>query len=241
MAKQTLEKSHKRAANADIVILVEATPAALSNLKPFGWDKRFPYALGDPSDGFTNTAVYSRFPLSHSQLINDTSFQQWVTTARVPQIGSVRLMAVHPCNPYCGGRWSAEHRLLRKKVIDNLDRPLVVAGDFNAVDDHGPMQALRRRWAQERHRRRRSRLAPHLSGGRSVAAVAADRSCHDQQRVDCHVGGQLLDHRHRPPWPLHHARGRTLGACGRTPKALSLHRHVGCRHRCSAAANARRC
>jgi len=29
-------------------------------------------------------------------------------------------------------------------VIDNLDRPLVVAGDFNAVDDHGPMQALRR-------------------------------------------------------------------------------------------------
>ena len=93
----------KRAANADIVILVEATPAALSNLKPFGWDKRFPYSLGDPKDGFTNTAVYSRFPLSHSQLINDTSFQQWVTTARVPKIGSVRLMAVHPCNPYCGG------------------------------------------------------------------------------------------------------------------------------------------
>jgi endonuclease/exonuclease/phosphatase (EEP) superfamily protein YafD len=134
----------KRAANADIVILVEATPAALSDLKPFGWDKRFPYSLGDPKDGFTNTAVYSRFPLSHSQLINDTSFQQWVTTARVPKIGSVRLMAVHPCNPYCGGRWNAEHRLLRKKVIDNLDLPLVVAGDFNAVDDHGPMQALQR-------------------------------------------------------------------------------------------------
>ena len=56
----------KRAAHADIVILVEATPAALSNLKPFGWDKRFPYSLGDPRDGFTNTAVYSRFPLSHS-------------------------------------------------------------------------------------------------------------------------------------------------------------------------------
>ena len=71
----------KRAANADIVILVEATPAALNNLKPFGWDKRFPYSLGDPKDGFTNTAVYSRFPLSHSKLIGDTSFQQWVTTA----------------------------------------------------------------------------------------------------------------------------------------------------------------
>jgi endonuclease/exonuclease/phosphatase (EEP) superfamily protein YafD len=33
---------------------------------------------------------------------------------------------------------------VRKAVIDNIDHPLVVAGDFNAVDDHGPMQALRR-------------------------------------------------------------------------------------------------
>jgi endonuclease/exonuclease/phosphatase (EEP) superfamily protein YafD len=29
-------------------------------------------------------------------------------------------------------------------VTDNLDHPLVVAGDFNAVNDHGPMQALQR-------------------------------------------------------------------------------------------------
>ena len=34
-----------------------------------------------------------------------------------------------------------EHQLLNEAVSDNLDQPLVVAGDFNAVDDHGPMQA----------------------------------------------------------------------------------------------------
>jgi endonuclease/exonuclease/phosphatase (EEP) superfamily protein YafD len=136
----------KRARQADIVILVEATPAALTSLKQFGWDRRFPYSLGDPKDGSFNTAVYSRFPLSHSSSIGGgTAFQQWETTVRVPDVGSVRLMAVHPCNPYCSGdRWSDEHRILRKAVIDNLDQPLVVAGDFNAVDDHGPMQALRR-------------------------------------------------------------------------------------------------
>jgi len=134
----------ERAAKADIVILVEATPDALMALKRFGWDERFPYSLGDPKDGDFNTAVYSRFPLSHSRPIDGTSFQQWVTTARVPKVGSVRLMAVHPCNPYCGGdRWTAEHQVLRDIVIDNLEQPLVVAGDFNAVDDHGPMQALR--------------------------------------------------------------------------------------------------
>ncbi len=135
----------EQAARADVVILIETTPAALRALKPYGWDKRFPYALGDPKDGFFNTAVYSRFPLSRSSQIGDTSFQQWATTVRVPRVGAIRLMAVHPCNPYCGGdRWNAEHRLVRKAVIDNVDQPLVVAGDFNAVDDHGPMQALRR-------------------------------------------------------------------------------------------------
>jgi endonuclease/exonuclease/phosphatase (EEP) superfamily protein YafD len=139
------EQVAEHAAKADIVILVEATPDALTALKPFGWDERFPYSLGDPKDGFTNTAVYSRFPLSHSTQIGGTSFQQWVTTARVPKVGDIRLIAVHPCNPYCGGdRWSAEHQVVRRAVIDNIDQPLVVAGDFNAVDDHGPMQALRR-------------------------------------------------------------------------------------------------
>jgi endonuclease/exonuclease/phosphatase (EEP) superfamily protein YafD len=134
------------AAQADIVILIESTSAALADLKPFGWDERFPYSLGDPEDGSFNTAVYSRFPLSQSSLIGvGTSFEQWVTTVDIPKAGSVRLMAVHPCNPYCGGdRWRAEHQTLRDTVIDNLDQPLVAAGDFNAVDDHGPMQALRR-------------------------------------------------------------------------------------------------
>jgi endonuclease/exonuclease/phosphatase (EEP) superfamily protein YafD len=135
----------EQAARADVVILIEATPAALRALKPYGWDKRFPYALGDPKDGNFNTAIYSRFPLSRSSQVGHTAFQQWATTVRVPRVGAVRLMAVHPCNPYCGDdRWSTEHRQVRRAVIDNLDQPLVVAGDFNAVDDHGPMQALRR-------------------------------------------------------------------------------------------------
>ena len=37
----------EHAMNADVVILVETTPAALNALKPLGWDERFPYAVGD--------------------------------------------------------------------------------------------------------------------------------------------------------------------------------------------------
>jgi endonuclease/exonuclease/phosphatase (EEP) superfamily protein YafD len=135
----------QRAAQADLVILIQTSPAALIALKSFEWDQRFPFSLGEPKDGFSDTAIYSRFPLSRSTLIRATHFQQWVTTVRIPDVGRIRLIAAHPCNPFCDGDlWTAEHRMLRDAVIENLNQPLIVAGDFNAVEDHGPMQTLHR-------------------------------------------------------------------------------------------------
>jgi endonuclease/exonuclease/phosphatase (EEP) superfamily protein YafD len=133
------------AQQADVVILVEATPEALNTLAVLGLGTRFPYAVGDPKEGVSNTAIYSRFPLSDTTLVQGTLFQQYVTTVAVPATGPIRLIGAHVCNPYCGdGRWAAEHAILRATVDANLNRPLVMAGDFNAVDDHGPMQFLRR-------------------------------------------------------------------------------------------------
>jgi endonuclease/exonuclease/phosphatase (EEP) superfamily protein YafD len=134
-----------QAQQADVVILVEATPEALNTLAELGLGTRFPYAVGDPKQAVSNTAIYSRFPLSDTTLVQGTLFQQYVTTVAVPAIGPIRLIGAHICNPYCGnGRWAAEHAILRATVDANLNRPLVMAGDFNAVDDHGPMQLLRR-------------------------------------------------------------------------------------------------
>ena len=133
------------AQRADVVVLVEITPAELPGLVARGLRDRFPYDAGVMATTVTNTVVFSRFPLSDSQRIGDGSFDEWVTTVRVPEVGDIGLVGVHLCNPYCGGdRWAAAHDLLRGVVQDNLDRPLVVAGDFNAVDDHGPMQQLHR-------------------------------------------------------------------------------------------------
>jgi len=132
------------AEQVDIVVLLETTPDWLRSLEPMGWDTRFPYALGSPRDGSFDTAVYSRFPLGGSTLIGPTSFQQWFTTVDAPGIGVIRLAGVHPCNPYCGSnRWQSEHAALRAVVRPYLDQPMIVAGDFNAVDDQGPMQTLR--------------------------------------------------------------------------------------------------
>ena len=143
------------AARADVVVLSETTPDALVALAGRGWTKRFPYSNGAGLDPGADTAVYSRFPLTSTELVPTSlpadggglrgSFAQRVATVAVPGVGEVKLMPVHPCNPYCGGGlWAAQHAAITELVEAEADLPLVLAGDFNAVDDHGPMQDLRR-------------------------------------------------------------------------------------------------
>jgi endonuclease/exonuclease/phosphatase (EEP) superfamily protein YafD len=129
---------------ADIVVLVEVTPAALRALEGKGWYKRFPYWVGSSENGVGGSAVFSRFRLSGARLIGPTEFQQWAVMADAPGVGPVRLLAVHPCNPYCGGgRWHDDHQLIWQAAAADQVAPMIIAGDFNAVEDHGPMQQLR--------------------------------------------------------------------------------------------------
>lgn len=133
------------ASDADVVVLVESTTALVDALDERGWRSRFPHTTGEADGRVSSTSVWSRYPLADSALLGGSSFAQWRTTVTVPDVGAVRLLAVHPCNPYCGhGRWASEHAALEQQVRAELDGPLVVAGDFNAVDDHGPMQRLHR-------------------------------------------------------------------------------------------------
>jgi len=130
---------------ADVVVLVEVTAAAMTALAAEGWDDRFRYAVGDPRDESSNTAVFSRFRLGQGSLLGRSHFSQWSVAVEVPDLGLVRLLAVHPCNPYCGGgRWHTEHELIRAAVAAHGDGPLVVAGDFNAVPEQAPMLRLHR-------------------------------------------------------------------------------------------------
>lgn len=130
---------------ADVVVLVETTRAAQTGLAAEGWDDRFPYAVGDPRSEGSNTAVFSRYRLGRGSQLGRSNFSQWSVPVEVPEVGLVRLLAVHPCNPYCGGgRWHAEHEVVRAAVATHGSGPLVVAGDFNAVAEQGPMQRLHR-------------------------------------------------------------------------------------------------
>lgn len=139
-----VDRLRDTAADVDVVVLSETTPGFLSTLQTPAWDRQFPYSLGDDSGPQANTSVFSRFPLTQSSDYGHNGFTQWVTTVSVPGRAPVRLVAAHPCNPYCGhGLFAADHALLEGTVRANLSSPLVVAGDLNAINDHAPLVRLR--------------------------------------------------------------------------------------------------
>lgn len=126
---------------ADVVVLTEITEPVADRLEALGLTDRLPYALDVdlPTRGARGTMVYSRFPLSPARALMDGSVHQnWVTAVAVPEVGRVRLVAVHPRRPYARAEtWLGEQRALRAALP--RDPLIVVAGDFNAVPEHASM------------------------------------------------------------------------------------------------------
>lgn len=134
-----------QAQDADLVVLLEAVPGTVQQLDHRGWRQRFPYSVGEARGDFGDTLLYSRFPLSDSGQLSGSPFQQWIATAEVPEVGPVRVIAAHPCNPYCpSDQFRIDHEQLKDAATANMDLPLLIAGDLNATDDHAPIRALRR-------------------------------------------------------------------------------------------------
>lgn len=130
---------------ADVVVLVEVTAPAVAALQARGWSDRFPHATPAtlPTDGAAGTAVFSRFPLTSVRALHGLVHQTWQVGIVVPDVGAIELLAIHPVRPYRGQTgWRVEQDRLR--ALLPRDPRTVVAGDFNAVDSHRPIRALRR-------------------------------------------------------------------------------------------------
>ncbi|MDN5727019.1 MAG: endonuclease/exonuclease/phosphatase family protein [Propionibacteriales bacterium] len=131
----------RHARYADVLVLVEITPSAEQALVAAGVARWLPYRIGRSVPGTQGTMVWSKWPLSDTSPIPG-NFGQWLTRARTP-IGPVTVAGVHPCNPLCGtDAWLQDGKALAQAVRPGLTGPMIVAGDFNSVDDHPPMRDL---------------------------------------------------------------------------------------------------
>ncbi len=128
---------------ADVVVFVEAAREWVLSLPP-SLHRALPYQAPGDRDLDGGTVILSRYPLGTTQVLPDRSFHQRSVVVETPQVGPLRVVGVHPCNPYCpAGLWVKEAADLRDWLAAR-DRSVatVVAGDFNAVDDHLTMRAL---------------------------------------------------------------------------------------------------
>jgi endonuclease/exonuclease/phosphatase (EEP) superfamily protein YafD len=125
---------------ADVVVLVELTPQAVTRLKAAGLDAELPYVVGHAEAGTTGAVIRSRWPLTlidEGKGVSGSLFWEPYALVRRPA-GAFRVKAVHTRQPIVSARgWARDlDRLHTWQLAQPADRPLFLAGDFNASQSH---------------------------------------------------------------------------------------------------------
>jgi endonuclease/exonuclease/phosphatase family metal-dependent hydrolase len=134
-------------AGVDLLVVTDAPGPTVMQLHTMA--KELPYTVGVGEWDGEGSVVLSRYPLTDVTRIADGGPSR-VVTVHTPQFGSVDLVALHPTPPYQKARWTADYERITDYLRDNYaagaalhDRPVVIAGDFNATLDHAPIRRIR--------------------------------------------------------------------------------------------------
>jgi endonuclease/exonuclease/phosphatase (EEP) superfamily protein YafD len=126
-----------RESGVDVAVLEEVTPAeyaALSGLRDL-----LPQVAGRPAPGATGTLVFSRYPL---EAVTPVPVSKGAWQVRVAAPTAFTLLALHTSQPMGWPEaWRTDFEEIESSVRD-VSGPVVLAGDFNATLDHGPMRRL---------------------------------------------------------------------------------------------------
>jgi endonuclease/exonuclease/phosphatase (EEP) superfamily protein YafD len=130
---------------ADVVVLVELTPQAVTRLRTAGLDEALPYVVGHVEAGTSGAAIRSRWPLSlidEGKGVDGSLFWEPYALVQRPA-GAFRVKAVHTRQPIVSARgWERDlDRLHTWQLAQPTDQPLVMAGDFNASQSHPAFRA----------------------------------------------------------------------------------------------------
>ena len=169
-----------------MVVLVETTPAAQVRLAAHGWDDRFPYAVGDPRErrqqhrGLLPVPAQPGHPAGPVQLqpverrASRSPTSAWCGCS--PSTRATRTAAA--------AAGTSSTRWFAPPWSHHGSGPLVVAGDFNAVAEQGPMQRLHRLGLRSATDLAGAGWLPTYPAGGLPAAAAADRPRAGQRPAD---------------------------------------------------------
>ncbi len=128
----------------DLLFVQECDPACADALAA-ALGGRLPHRAGAAREDAAGSVVLSAFPLAAPVALPGTALEMPGATARIGGT-AVRLRLAHPLPPVPGlvGRWRRELGLLRDDAAARRGAPAVVAGDFNAAQDHAAFRAVLR-------------------------------------------------------------------------------------------------
>ncbi len=137
-----------RTEQVDVLVVQEFTPSAQAELDRLGLDRLLPYRHLNPVVGTPGSGLYARHPISGGgirTLRGAWGFTQAYATVAVPGAPEVRVESAHPAAPYAldqNGYWRTD--LAAQPPATPQGALSILAGDFNATLDHGPLRALLR-------------------------------------------------------------------------------------------------
>jgi endonuclease/exonuclease/phosphatase family metal-dependent hydrolase len=129
----------------DVLSVQELTPAAANALRRRGLHRMLPERVLAPAPRSTGGGLYARYPLRPRRRLGrgPTTFEMPSARMRVPSVGAVELVAVHPNPPVDGSAtedWQSDLRALPRADPDGPLR--VLPGDFNATLDHDELREI---------------------------------------------------------------------------------------------------
>ncbi|MFG3507428.1 endonuclease/exonuclease/phosphatase family protein [Streptomyces sp. NPDC047821] len=126
----------------DLVFVSECDPACARALGA-GLGGRYPYGAHVAAAGPGGSVILGSRPLTPEPALPGTTMGMPGATARVGP-GDVTVRLAHPMPPLPGliGLWKRELGLLRDFAAAHRGGPVILAGDFNATQDHAAFRSV---------------------------------------------------------------------------------------------------
>lgn len=126
-----------RSHDVDVLMLEELTPEIRHALHTAGLDDLFPYSVADPRESGAGTGLWSRHPLTDTNVRRDLGFSFVTARTKLPT-GETTLAAVHVFGPYPQpqfARWRSDIRAYPAVLHALPGQTVLIGGDFNATSD----------------------------------------------------------------------------------------------------------
>jgi endonuclease/exonuclease/phosphatase (EEP) superfamily protein YafD len=129
-----------KAEKAQVLVLVEVTPALRSRLSTAGLDALLPNIGGEPGEDASGTMVFSAYPLTEKAALPLTHGGYRFRVAAPTPFWLVAVHMGQPLNKQ-GRFWRADWSVL-EQVVPALQGSVIMSGDMNTTLEHRTMRTL---------------------------------------------------------------------------------------------------